>query len=68
MIIFIRYHDYLLVMQHRTNYGYYEPVSNMSMEFNRFAYLLDHSDSRDVFRKSVRSSSSPHSSLIESLL
>jgi hypothetical protein len=64
----VRYRDFLKVMRHRTNYGYYEPVSNMSMEFNRFAYLLDHSDSRDGFRVKVRSSSSPQSALIESQL
>jgi len=64
----LRYANFLRVIRYRTNYGYYEPINNMSMEFNRFANFLGQSSSREMFRNLVRSSTNTQITRIESQL
>lgn len=47
--------DYLLLDRHRTNYGRFEPVNDMSRTFNLFAHLYDDQVTRWQFRTRVRS-------------
>jgi len=49
-----REYEFLSINTHRTDYGMYEPLNNMCMVFNYFAYLFDRSTSRNVFRNNVR--------------
>lgn len=36
----LRNHEYIRLDQHRTNYGLFEPITNMSRIFNRFLVLM----------------------------
>lgn len=49
-----RENEFFSINNHRTDYGMYEPLNNMCMFFNHFAYLFDRSTSRNVFRNKVR--------------
>ena len=51
----LRDEDYFLLDHHKTNYGLFEPVTNMSRTFNLFAHLYDELVTRDQFRLRVRS-------------
>lgn len=51
--------DFLIVDQHRTQYGHYEPINNMCIHFNRFSQQYSATISRDSFRNSVKSMKIP---------
>lgn len=46
--------DYLLLDRHRTNYGLFEPITNVSRTFNMFSHLYDLLVTRNQFRSRVR--------------
>ena len=50
----LRREDFLLLDRHRTNYGLFEPVTNVSRTFNLFSNLYDSLVTRGQFRKDVR--------------
>jgi hypothetical protein len=54
-LLVVNEHGCLRVVQHRTDYGYYEPVNNLCRVFNPFSRLFVASASRDIFRSRVRS-------------
>lgn len=51
----LRTTNHLLVDVHRTNYGSFEPINNMSRTFNLFSHLYNLIVSRHAFRLAVRS-------------
>ena len=59
----LRNHNFIRLEQHRTNYGLFEPITNMSRIFNRILVLLkiDRPDmySRYSFRRRLRSLALP---------
>ncbi len=55
----LRTQQFLNVNYHRTNYGFHEPVSELSMIFNCFADLYNPSVPRNIFRNRVRSAVLP---------
>lgn len=50
----IRNASYLVLDNHRFNYGLFEPVNNLSRIFNMFAHLYSGSISRFVFRRCIK--------------
>lgn len=46
--------NYLTLVRHRTNYGMFEPINNLSRIFNMFAHLYDLQVTRNAFRLAVK--------------
>jgi hypothetical protein len=49
----LRVSNFFRVSQHRTNYGLFSPISNLSYTFNRFSSCFDFHVSRVSFRRAV---------------
>lgn len=51
----LRNTSFLILARHRSNYGLYEPVNNLSRIFNMFAHFYSDSIDRSAYRMAVRS-------------
>ena len=49
-----RANDFLIVNEHRTKYGYHEPINNMCNEFNRFSQFWFQGVQRNSFKATVK--------------
>lgn len=52
----LRQQNMLRLQHHRTNYGTFEPINNLSSIFNDYSHLFEYGLSRTSFRNRVRSS------------